>query len=308
MVVPIESISVSSARVMPKKVMNGPTGPAAVRLGVDVGLAVRVGLTLGVGLASRVGVRLGVPVGKGDAVRVGVSVDDGVGVRVGGVVKAPPVAVAVRLAAADGVAEGRAVDVTDPGEDEGEIVGVVVACNVAEGVMLRVGVRVGVVVDPPGLPVGTDVPVGDRVALGRGLELAVGVEFGVDEMVADTRVDVEVANARVAENVGLGVNVTVDVGRMVEVRVGECDGNAVTLGVNVGGIGPEFTRTMTCAIGPRFPAVSRRRTVSTVSPAANAKVLSTGIQNCTCVLFPRKLERANESRVHAALRAVATNA
>ena len=168
-------------------------------------------------------------------------------------------------------------------------VGLTVAVLV--GVRLRVGLPVGEgVVGVTG--VNEPVRVGDKVRVGE----TVGLTWIVAVHVADgvnvgCRVKVDVG-----EDVRLGVGVCEGLGVYVRlgVRVGRgTNGVKVGAGVNVGGKAPGPTRRTSCCDGPRLPATSRRRAVSTVSPVTNASVRDTWRQNCTSVPTPRKLELPN---------------
>jgi hypothetical protein len=77
---------------------------------------------------------------------------------------------------------------------------------------------------------------------------------------------------------GESVKVAVGVGVRVDAAVG--------LVVNVGGTGPEPTRSLNCCIGPRFPAVSRQRTLTVVSPCGNSRLRGTSRQNWAWVCAP----------------------
>lgn len=161
----------------------------------------------------------------------------------------------------DGVAV-RVADEVGPGV--ADLVGVLVSV----GVKLRVGVRVrlnvgelvgvppdwtgvGVAVGPPGV-VGVLVRVGVEVSVVAGVEpscVTVGVWVRVRVGVDDIR--------------GVDVGVLVDGGG----------------GVNVGGTGPEPTRTMNCRDGPRLPPWSVNCTLHNVSPAGNSSRCVTCRQN-----------------------------
>ena len=166
------------------------------------------------------------------------------------------------------------------------------------------GVAVGVG-DCVALCVGVDVRMAVAVAVpgvffvGDARSVAVGVD------VADTRVNVDVGEAVADGGLdGVGVRDGVAVGVGVAVARGVV-GTGEGFGVNVGGIGPEPTRTINCRSGPRLPPVSRSRTLSTVWLVGKDRVRVTKPQNCTCVPVPRKLVAPNASSVHAELGDVA---
>lgn len=119
--------------------MDGSVGSM---VGVRVTVLVLVGEGVAVGVLVFLGVRVGDSVGVSVLVQVGVNVGVFVIVEVGGTV---------------------AVD-----DGEGVIVGVLVGDEVGLRVMVRVGVRVGVIVG-----------VGDRVAVGSGVD-GVGVAVGAE--------------------------------------------------------------------------------------------------------------------------------
>jgi hypothetical protein len=285
---------VSSARVTPKNVIAGPRSPATVALAVGDTVRVGVLICVDVGVALREGV--GVAELSGEGVRVGVSV--GVYVRVA--VAEGDMAAAVRVG--DAVTDGGGVALrVAVAARVGVLLGVVVALGtgVGESDACPVGVRVG---DGVAVELGTAtvvVCVGDGVT-DRVVGLGVPLRARVPVLVG-----VVVGSGRVGDGLGIvAVGVGVNDGTVVGVAVcgvavcGVAVAGAVGLAVNVNG-GPLVpTRRIIWSIGPRLPVVSRRRTVSTVSPLGKSSVRGTGRQNCACVPTPRKCGCPNASCVH----------
>lgn len=316
---PLDGTSVSSARVTPKNVMTGPTGLDEVGVAVGEGFGVRVDVGVVVAVGVAVLVRVVVAVRDGEGVRVAVGV--GVRVEVGGALVGVRVNDGVRVGDAVPMGVGVALRLKPVTDGEADGVGVAVALPANVGVAVTaVDARVG-----DGVSEGVGVAVRPSVGVAETDDTDVAARVGAVDAVAvavDEGLDVGVPATAVAlrRAVGVGVAVAVRVGaRSVDVTVGVAEGRtvgvavrvtvgvtvAVSVGVNVGGAGPEPTRTTSCCSGPRLPAVSRKRTLITVSPAGNCNVWATAAQNWTRVWASTKRAVPNPSCVHAALGEVA---
>lgn len=165
----------------------------------------------------------------------------------------------------------------------------------------RVGVRLRVAVD---VAVGT----GDDVGVSRG-DVVVGVVVivGREVVVGDGLLGTVAlwVGVRVRNNVGVKLGTTgvgLDVG-VVDGRAAVAVRLAVALDVGGGvkvGVGLRSPmRTTICRGAPMFPAVSRKRTVTSVSPKGNAHDLATVAQNCTWLFATANFGCPNASTVQA---------